>query len=1034
MMTLAELRQCSQGGAIPSSSEAQQMVKQSKEVNPPQKIGGFNLVAVRPNIAFYADSDTVIVAIPGTRSASEAVAEWWRVPLGTVEYGARYKSVSEAVQAVRQEFPRHKFFGVGHSLAGAIIDELIDAGLVDGGKSFNPAVQPKHFGQEESKNAREFQEGDILGDMGRPFLPDATVRGRKGWAQKVAKAIIPLGSWWDLYDRLQAHKIDSFAEEAEGGGRYSQAVKDLAEAVRGIHPLSKTEFWKQVDREKGIVRDRRPTDNGKWPSTDPRDPIDALWQVAAQKGQAQSGVGKILLRLAAAEKGSDRFKHTEEVYRQMGEAQKQAEIEALKAEIEFWAIEEAAQAGYDAPCFAEEATPGRRPEDRIEAVSKVRHHREGFEQRLAQLEATPPPHIDGGTGGTGGTSGGIRPFLCRVGSKAKFAKLLDFIAPEHKVYVEPFAGSAAFFWHKAPAEKAVLNDLDKGVAKTLKLIKKAPTNISAYPALHSTKALHDFYMRKPKGTANELVWELISHCGGWMGQPVNANTGKIQRLGLEVALANKLKHIPEYKEKMKNTTVTSQDYAKVLRANNNANTFIFMDPPYEESSNFGYAEEEGFDFDRLAAEVKKLKANWLITINDSPRIRELFKAYHIQPVKILGHKRGTASKIKKTIGTVDRKEVLITNFPLPKGWQEHKGAMIGAGDLHGDGFLSNLFRRNAKVAPAPPTQDEIDYPGVPADVLEIWRQQGRVPGRPRTPDVMPPRPGPPAPPESPPSPPSPPQEEPIYEYSDWFMANEPNFSAYVRQIIAARREIAKLELALHAMKPNGRYVLPYRVRNAAFKKLDKLQNQSEAYPEAWQDFLVEADEQQAAAGLASLSDIDIHHARESMREILNPEDVMPGHPGPALPHLVIPEFNTAQHIPPPPVVPDFSVAPPLTHPFVVPEFNVGEGRPRKRRKVSGKGCAASAKVLPSHNELIDDLQLMNEEIARLRGVLMAQEADAAQSKIGDERLDVDPTLATQIAQYVRWKNDIYHELARLYPEELARVTGRPVLPGRTRRS
>ena len=302
---------------------------------------------------------------------------------------------------------------------------------------------------------------------------------------------------------------------------------------------------------------------------------------------------------------------------------------------------------------------------------------------LRQLEG-------GGLGGLGGLpagmapslEGGIRPFLCRVGSKAKFAKLLDFIAPPHKIYVEPFVGSGAFYWHKQPVEKEVLNDLDKNVAKTLRLIKSAPTDISKYPKITSKESAKRFYLAKPRGTANELVWQLVSHCGGWMGQPVNANTGTIQREGIGSAIASKISHIAEYKERMKHTSVTSQDYAVLLRRfGGSKDNFIFMDPPYEDSDNLGYAEELGFDFDRFATEVKKLKANWLITINDSKRIRELFKSSYIQPVLIKGHKSKMKTKamgaIANTIGSKDRRELLISNFPLPAGWRAHKGARVG---------------------------------------------------------------------------------------------------------------------------------------------------------------------------------------------------------------------------------------------------------------------------------------------------------------------------------------------------------------------
>jgi site-specific DNA-adenine methylase len=96
-----------------------------------------------------------------------------------------------------------------------------------------------------------------------------------------------------------------------------------------------------------------------------------------------------------------------------------------------------------------------------------------------------------------------------------------------------------------------------------------------------------------------------------------------------------------------------------------------MDPPYEEkSAALDYAKgSEHFDFNRFADVVSSLKGKWLITTNDSPKIRSLFKAYTITPVKI---RNGNGS----VIGGTDRNELLITNWALPKDSKSHLPSMM----------------------------------------------------------------------------------------------------------------------------------------------------------------------------------------------------------------------------------------------------------------------------------------------------------------------------------------------------------------------
>ena len=284
----------------------------------------------------------------------------------------------------------------------------------------------------------------------------------------------------------------------------------------------------------------------------------------------------------------------------------------------------------------------------------------------------------------GNLQGGMAPFLCRVGSKKRFAELLDFIAPPHTTYVEPFVGSGAFYWYKEPAPREIINDLDKDVARTFQMIKKAPTNLALYPKnLETKEQLAKWFLahQNSRSIATQLVYQIIHHCGGWMGKQVNEKTGNVKR---DLNPYNKLKHIAEYKARMAHTTVKSEDYAKLVKTYDGKDTFIFLDPPYENSSGLGYAKGSAqFDFERLRDTLAKVKGHWLMTINDSPLIRQLFKSYTIHPIIIKGHKAKRVGEEpgRKHIGSTDRPELLISNYTLPRDWKSHVGKSIKGGGI-----------------------------------------------------------------------------------------------------------------------------------------------------------------------------------------------------------------------------------------------------------------------------------------------------------------------------------------------------------------
>ena len=254
----------------------------------------------------------------------------------------------------------------------------------------------------------------------------------------------------------------------------------------------------------------------------------------------------------------------------------------------------------------------------------------------------------------------IPPPFCRQGNKYPMREeIIRLIPPDHKVYVEPFVGSGAIFYNKPPAEETILNDLDEDTYQQHRILKIAPITPRAYPTgLDNIPSIKQFYAKTPKTVAEKLIHAKIESCNGFSGSPVSASYG-IYRKANPVKI---LKHIHHYKNRLnRNTRILNQDYGEVVRKYDSADTFFFFDPPYENTrSIYGYGEHKGFDFDRLLDVLKGIRGRFLMTINDSPRIRKLFGEFTVVPTKVY------ARWSRKTKRANARKELIVMNYSVEK--------------------------------------------------------------------------------------------------------------------------------------------------------------------------------------------------------------------------------------------------------------------------------------------------------------------------------------------------------------------------------
>ena len=89
--------------------------------------------------------------------------------------------------------------------------------------------------------------------------------------------------------------------------------------------------------------------------------------------------------------------------------------------------------------------------------------------------------------------------------------------------------------------------------------------------------------------------------------------------------------------------------------------FFYCDPPYTSGCGYDVTTTEGFDHERLRDTLKNIEGRFLLSYDDSPKVRELYKGFEMIEVERQNgiNNRQGADRQNKTY-----KELLIANYPI----------------------------------------------------------------------------------------------------------------------------------------------------------------------------------------------------------------------------------------------------------------------------------------------------------------------------------------------------------------------------------
>jgi len=233
----------------------------------------------------------------------------------------------------------------------------------------------------------------------------------------------------------------------------------------------------------------------------------------------------------------------------------------------------------------------------------------------------------------------LSPIVKWSGGKSDEIKNILKHIPEHKVYVEPFVGGGALYFHLNP-QNAIINDIHPELIALYRTIGEGNVkNIKEFMEAHPNEE-DEYYRVRSINPQNDIekacqFYYLRKTCFRGMLRynkdgKFNIPYGKYKTINY-TDLDNS-----EYETLLRRTTIMNGHFRDVFEACNTGSEepedhFIFLDPPYDsEFKDYGYCSFGKEEHEELAKLFKTTRAKCLMVIGETDFINKLYEGYIVE--------------------------------------------------------------------------------------------------------------------------------------------------------------------------------------------------------------------------------------------------------------------------------------------------------------------------------------------------------------------------------------------------------------------
>lgn len=229
-----------------------------------------------------------------------------------------------------------------------------------------------------------------------------------------------------------------------------------------------------------------------------------------------------------------------------------------------------------------------------------------------------------------------QPIIPWIGGKRRLADLLIPRFPAHKCYVEVFAGGAALYFLRQPADVEVINDVNGDLVNLYRVLKHHLEEfVRQFKWAISSREVFKWLQDTPPETLTDVqraarFYYLQHQC---FGAKVQGQTWGTATTAPAINLLRIEEQLSAAHLRLASTYIERLDWRECLRRYDRPHSFFYLDPPYWETEGYGvpfpFAE-----YVAMAEVMRKLQGKAILSINDHPAIRECFKGLHMESLDI----------------------------------------------------------------------------------------------------------------------------------------------------------------------------------------------------------------------------------------------------------------------------------------------------------------------------------------------------------------------------------------------------------------